>query len=523
MLRTRLSNRLPRRVLLRSAISLPRHRCQSNGRAPSREDTSTETSAFVQESFAKNTLFVLDVGKRALKFSLIGVLALGATAAAAYEGVHLWIEKVELAPELNEEVKKWEWDEETEKWTGDAAKGGTDPGLGFKGRHTVRAAWMAYNWGVGYSTAVIGSETSNEDGLIGPGGLRVIDASIQRTEDFLRTAISIAEKRSRRGQLNPHTITELVARHANVLARLGMQSLSESRSQYERAWTYFSGQEIEAARIALRLGDINSRLGQTSDAISWWSKAIQIIRGDVPDRLEDLPTELESAPSSPAAQRLLTTTLVSLSAFFAQSGQLKQAQAVEEAALGMLRSIPPPDSLSTASPPQALHALYLLQRSSLLSIHLAEVLHAQRKPVAASVQWLTSAAESSERVARVLTGQPLTPAKTFPNSTSPPPAEAPPLPTYLSSRSMRKTASSLLRDARRTSAEAWNLIGILHETRGKNITAALHCYERAVRWAGKSAENSDVQQPAEDTLESDWAVFFGNYTRAKRLVEQSKT
>ncbi|KAF8077952.1 hypothetical protein FPV67DRAFT_1443481 [Lyophyllum atratum] len=492
--------------------------CQSSGRTPWRKDTTPDPSVFVEENFAKHTLFVLDVGKRAIKFSLIGLFVLGTTAAAAYEGVHQWVEFVELAPEHDVEVKRWGWDDEREKWSGDTVKGGTDPGLGSKGRHTVRAAWMAYNWGVGYSTAVIGTDTAGREGLAGPGGMRVMDASIQRTEDFLSTAISIAESRRSRGRLHPQTITQLVARHATVLERLGAQSLHHSKGEYERAWAGFSGQGLEAARVAVKLGDINSRLGQASDALAWWAKAIQLICGEVPDVFEKLPTVLGSAPASPYAQRVLSTTLVSLSAFYGKSGQLQQARSIQEAALDMLRSVPSPASLASASPPHALHALYLLQRSSLLSIHLAEVLYAQRQPVT-SIQYLTSAAESSERVARALTGLSLTSAERIPSSMTPQ-QDISPLSVYTSSRSMRKPANALLRDARRTSAEAWNLIGILNETQDKNLPVALQCYERAVHWAGTFDGKSQTMQPSEGTLESDWVVFWGNYARAKRLVEQ---
>jgi len=75
----------------------------------------------------------------------------------------------------------------------------------------------------------------------------------------------------------------------------------------------------------------------------------------------------------------------------------------------------------------------------------------------------------------------------------------------------------LFRDARRTVAEAWNLMGVLNETQGQN-ELALQCYERAVDWAGTFTDNPDERKPTDGTLESDWAVFWGNYTRIKRLV-----
>jgi hypothetical protein len=44
---------------------------------------------------------------------------------------------------------------------------------------------------------------------------------------------------------------------------------------------------------------------------------------------------------------------------------------------------------------------------------------------------------------------------------------------------------SLLRDARCSAAELWNLLGTLHENKGDAnlLQTALDCYERALGWA----------------------------------------
>ncbi|KAF9464693.1 hypothetical protein BDZ94DRAFT_459789 [Collybia nuda] len=509
-------------VIKSLATRLPRRGYRYSARTPWRKDTTPGPSVFVEENFAKHTLFVLDVGKRFFKFSIVGLIALGTTAATVYEGLHLYVEHVELAPEQDAEVKRWEWDQDTEKWTGNTTKGGTDAALGFKGRHIVRAAWMAYNWGVGYSTAVIGSDDNRGSGLVGPGGLNIVDARLQRTEDFLNSAISIAEKRVLNNEMDPQTITELVVRRAMILERLGPGYLLDSRDQYARAWVGMSQNGHDAARVAAKLGDISFRLGQADDALTWWSRAIRTIVDEPFETLDSVATKFNSVPSSPSAQRLLSSVFVSLSAFYAKSGQLRHAQSIEEASLNMLRSTSPPESMTSTSPPQALHALYLLQRSALLSIHLAEVLHAQRNPVASSIHWLTSAAQSSERVVHGLSGLFTTGPGGSTNSV-PHIGGASLLPAYNSSRSLNKAANGLLRDARRTAAEAWNLMGILNEAQGKDLRTALRCYERAVDWAGTPPGKADIREAAEGTLESDWLVFWGNYTRARLLVEQSQT
>ncbi|TFK76451.1 hypothetical protein BDN72DRAFT_831021 [Pluteus cervinus] len=491
-------------------------------RTPWRQDTTPEPSVFVEENFAKHTLFVLDVAKRAIKFSLIGLFTLAATAATAYEGAHLWVEHRELSPDPDPEVARWQWASTLDRWTGDPVKGGTDQVLGVKGQHVLRSAWMAQNWGVGFSTAVIGGEATNghEGALPGPGGLNVIDAELQRAEDFLRSAVTIAEHAAIDGKLQPETLAVLLARHANVLERLGPSFWAEAKAKYERAWaTLPRNDDLDAAQIASKIGDISARLRQEGEAASWWARAINlVVAGGKNAASEDSSSQVPTAaPAAPLAQRILTSTLVAQSAHLASTGQLKQAQALEEQALALLRSIQPPESFATASPPQALHALFLLQRSSIISVHLAEVLYSLRKPAASSVQWLTSAAGSSERVVRALTGPLLkTSTQKQQQENIPDVTDAPLLQVYSESRSMKKPASALLRDARRTTAEAWNLIGLLKERREPQ--AALECYERALNWAGAPSKDAGARQAAAGTLHSDWEMFLNNYLRLKRTL-----
>lgn len=442
-----------------------------------------------------------------LKFSVFGTFTFG----IAYEGLHLYVEHIQLAPDSDPELRKWGW---TERWTGDPNHGGTDPALGLRGRHLVRAAWMASNWSSGHSTVVVNPSTDTTEGLPGPGGSRVVDVNLQRTDEFLRSAIQIAEKKLASGALSSSTLHSLLLHHASVLERL---EDTTSKSQYERAWAM-----SPEAHVAWKLGDLNSRLGQTDDALAWWGRAILLACGKNSDSREPVPMVPSIAPSSPQAQRTLTSALVSLSSFYATSGQFKKAQQVEESALDLIRSIPPPTSLATASPAQALHALYLLHRSSLLSVHLAEVLHAQKKPSSTSIQWLTSAAESSERVAYALTGLPL---DSFHRQDSVP-QDKRLLNTYTSSHAshaMNKVASTLLRDASRTAAEAWHLIGVLHEaSEGPTSGKALKCYERAVEWAGKTVSQSDTKVAGDGILEAEWNMIWSSYNRLRQGASRDK-
>ena len=87
-----------------------------------------------------------------------------------------------------------------------------------------------------------------------------------------------------------------------------------------------------------------------------------------------------------------------------------------------------------------------------------------------------------------------------------PTLDAPILPLFAKSHAMRKPAWGLLRDARRTAAEAWNLMGVLNE-QGGDMERVLTCYERAVGWAGVASDHSMV---GEGTLEVDWKITWAN-------------
>lgn len=194
--------------------------------------------------------------------------------------------------------------------------------------------------------------------------------------------------------------------------------------------------------------------------------------------------------------------------------QLSQAQKIEEGSLNLLRSIRPPDTLASASPPEALHFLSLLHRSAILSLHLAEVLYAQRAPVAECVTRLQAAATSSERVAYALVGTSVRDSdQLLPN------AEEPLLGRYTKNLSLEKPASDLLRDARRSAADIWNLLGELTERMGpSHRRLALDYYTRAVGWAGRTNAEGKLER-TDTTLEDDWTLFWRNYTRMKQAVD----
>jgi len=65
-------------------------------------------------------------------------------------------------------------------------------------------------------------------------------------------------------------------------------------------------------------------------------------------------------------------------------------------------------------------------------------------------------------------------------------------------------------------------MGLLNEeAEGTKPEMALQCYERALGWAGVSADRpGGVADPGEGILEAEWKVFWANYVRARDAVRK---
>jgi len=87
---------------------------------------------------------------------------------------------------------------------------------------------------------------------------------------------------------------------------------------------------------------------------------------------------------------------------------------------------------------------------------------------------------------------------------------------------MKKPAKSLLRDARRSAAEVWNLLGMLHENKedANSLQTALDCYERALGWAGVATNGmGGGVKTGEGILETEWKVLLRNYSRVREALQ----
>ncbi|EUC66482.1 hypothetical protein RSOL_476410, partial [Rhizoctonia solani AG-3 Rhs1AP] len=453
---------------LRPNSSSPSHGSRVNTPSPLRP-TTAELESFQnqQENYARPTAFAFSIFHRITKYALGGLVLVFGSTVFGLEAAHQWVEHVELKPELNGDAFGWE--SEREHWSG-GAQGGTDPRLGWWARRAVRSAWIPLNW-----------ESTNFEGIIGAGqgedgGLNIFEKKYAAAEGFLRGAVEAAQKRI--PESNDHAILELLSLHAGVVERMGGRAnLEAARAEWEDILGLLPPRSNDAAKVSKRLGDLNARLGNLQLALELWNQSLEAA-GFVSEKI----------PINPYSQRLIISTLLSISGNYALQRQLQLAKQTEQMALSLLEPLPPP-SLSRITKdmaPEQLHNLFTSHRSALFMIHMAEVLWAQspRKHLATSLDYLSKAAERSEQTALLLTGTPrIHPDVPLSSVPHPPVPNTSLLNVFGSSKTLKRPARSLLRDARRSAAEAWNLRGLLLEG-GNGDKEALECFERALEWAG---------------------------------------
>ncbi|KAG8696043.1 hypothetical protein FRC08_007400 [Ceratobasidium sp. 394] len=466
-------------------------------------DAQLESFHNQQENYARPTAFAFGIMQKIAKYTVGGTIIVIGVTALGVEATHQWVEHVELQPELKDDAFGWEG--ERARWSG-GLQGGTDSRLGWWARRAVRSAWVPLNWGSGNFEGVIG--TGDAEG----GGLNVFERKYAAAESFLRGAIDETRKRI----LDPHdrALLELMARHAAVVERMGGRAnLEAARNEWTALLELCPTQGNDAARIAKRIGDLSARLGDPELAMDAWSRSLKAVESTDPEKL----------PSEPAAQRSAVSALLSISGNYALRRELRYARATEETTLSLLEPLPTPPLARTtkSTAPEQLHGLFLYHRSALFAIHLAEVLWAQssRKNLPTSLEYLKTAAEKSEQTARLLTGTPrVHPDVPLSSVPHPPVPNSKLLGVFSSSRTLKQPARSLLRDARRSAAEAWNLRGLLLE-KGKNDKEALECFERALEWAG----GQDNLEGEGDVPEKDRKNIWRNWARVRERALNTKS
>ncbi|KAG8909218.1 hypothetical protein FRC01_007070, partial [Tulasnella sp. 417] len=557
-----------------SSSSGPDPRKQADGEASGEGDEPFHTA----DNFIKPTLHVLGTFRKLLVYTSAASISIALLVYLGFEGTHAYVENVLIAPTpgLEDDDEDdgqrgedaiWGWAVESqESWTG-GKRGGTDPALGYRARHLIRAAWMAQNWGAGVGGPLQQQQLGGGSNAKSDGRTFNVTAYTASAQ-FLSQAIALAQQNPRisfptttsssSGSSNDQlsdTALDLLTLHSRVLERIGTPgSITATRDDLLQIWEsalskslanqnqhrhYHHRRPIDAARVALKIGDLSYRLQDGEVAVGWWQKAIDYATlggdGDNGARRATLAPQLDSTtiqhvpstlPPSPLAQRTLVSALVSLSTYYAATQRLPEADAIQRSALHLLSHassspssfnsrIPSSSSSSDLSSKEAqplvtrdnasaaLHSLFLQHRASVLSVHHAQVLYATSTSAPAPApkrSWMSSsktasttssdgvasaqiqlhsAATAAEKVAHTLTGV----SKSYANEPS---ALTHKLASaYASDKVLSRPAASLLRDARRTAAEAWNLSGMLYQLEGRkeDLGRALECFERAVHWS----------------------------------------
>ena len=387
--------------------------------------------------------------------------------AFAFEGTHQYVEHIGMSALPPNE---WGWENEIEDWSG-GVKGGTSGSLGWRIRHLVRGAWMAQHWG---SQIVMNERVSP---FHHPESVERGDQGYLVAESQLSDAIKLLIQRQQ------EVPVALIVRHSEILERIGTPiAVAGAFETWSRLYQTSDPTSLHALRCALKIGNLSARLGKPQEAAEWWSLTVEQLTP-------------RSGKPSPAEQRLLSSAYLALSSYYSSSSDLQTAWQTQRAALATLNTFLPTPPISTTSPEERLHILFLTHCASLFSLHNAEVQYALSKDSDASISRLNAAASSAQLVVTAL----CTPSTKSDDKSSPlpqlglfavpPKAGSGALSQEYTSCALSEPAKALLRDARRAAMQAWSLTGILQEQKGNNAEAKA-CYERALAWAGGSIKDA---------------------------------
>jgi hypothetical protein len=352
--------------LLRATFSTSQLRRYANQEGVSPSVVSAFTTPFSQ------FLQILSRISRILLFAALGIASVGG---AAYEATHQYVEHRAMprcaVPATGDDASGWTAEMRDESWGPTA---GTDPRLGFSGRHALRAAWIALNWGGGIAPELFfgGSRAPGQLGTAAGDALSLegmpSSDGLLMCEGTLQAALDAAEKRGIRlpdiaaqralaapgSQLPSAAIDEtalaLETRLASVRERIGTPTaLAGALAGYTRIYDALASQssasqeqKARLVRLAGRLGSVSAALGQRAEAERWLLSSLHLagapalladtedaqaasnvqgaLKIDAP-RASSVPSASTSAAApteaSPALTRALVASLISLSALYA--------------------------------------------------------------------------------------------------------------------------------------------------------------------------------------------------------------
>ena len=337
-----------------------------------------------REDYAAPTMYTLSYLSRAIKYLLYGILTLGTISLSAFEGLHLYIEHISLAPPSRISSDEYGWEEETPSWTG-GPKGGTDGRLGFRARHALRAAWICQEIGAGGAGSIGRSNNSNLHPTMGAiaGKVNQIDRGYELAEEYIDLAIREAKRKglrfppnlpSRRSAPGPApaldhlsstttttpstnttttipsnlqhetstnsveadpTAIDLLLLKAGILERISTDtSLNQAKDIYEQVLSA-RGSDARAMRLATKIGDLEQRTG--GDGAMWWKLALGKAGVTLPAAAAASATSSSSLVS--AAKSKQSVVKQKSKGWFSSSSSATDSQSSAE-----------PESISPASP-----------------------------------------------------------------------------------------------------------------------------------------------------------------------------
>jgi len=529
---------------LRSPIASARSRLFST-RTPLRRNLSPRPEQHTplspnipQIDYVGETREVLSFTGRVVKILLLTGVSIVAVGVAGYEGLHLYVENGPMAvPSRGDD--EWGWEDEVQGWTG-GPKGGTDPRLGIKGRHAVRAAWMCQSWGAGDANGAIGRQGFFEPDYMAVRGMIGEDPTVIRPDrgyemagEFINVALEAARMK---GLVFPPTLSvlrengppttvsstvqgdsavvDLLLLKAGALERVGsMESLNQAKELYEQIVTSIHSDsspiyEARIMRLATKVGTLCARMGQGDEALAWWGWGLQRVGMEIPSRVDEIKTEARAwfgkapepqqptqptIPTSlpPPVLRATVSLLISASTHLATRSHVPAAAKLQTTALTLLPAPTPIQRPTSSTAGATLHHTWLEQRSSLLTLHLASTTYALGRP---GLNLATVASNRADNVLAALT---------------------PLAPVY--AKAYHQAAHNLRRDALLTAAEAAYTRAILLERQpAPPLDTVAELFERAMFLNAMETGKTDT-----GAMGAEWQKYYQSFSRVKEKLGQS--
>ena len=488
-----------------------------------------------------------------VKYCAYGFTILGVFTMSFFEGMHYYVEWYKLPQSSSDTDDEYGWEDEMISWTG-GSKGGSSPRLGVSGRHAVRAAWMAQEWGFegGRQESVADQAFFEPDSML----LKRLKRSEQRprergfqvdkgylyADQYIEQALNVARNKgmefppelsitrppgpspalsapqrspsstvlSSESHADPLVVDLLLLRANNYEKISRPAALVSAKEIYERALNTMSSdgsprQNADVMRLAKKVGDLCERIGAGDEALLWYDWGLHRIGVD----LQQLSTKrsswlgddtstlsASSLTSSPVLLRATLSLLSAASTHYATHSRLDEAWNVQNTSLSLFPDRQPllPLSPSEENASAALHSTWLRNRHTMFNLHQASVAHALKK----NKEAMDLADRASTRADRDLT-------------------LIDPIPSvYASSTisSLYQPSQQLHRDALLLAAEASFIRGrFLEQQKRPDLALIAGCFERAADLSGQESGKTE-----ETAMGKDWHRYWRNYVRIKEQL-----